>query len=143
MKNVNIRIGNLKFGKATYIGKPPKFPTYHIDVIERNKHYDEFKKGYFTKVGLDKYRYTGPDKERRDWTCQYDKSCFENEEVAWACAAFEYNPDHEVYELNFFRWHELIASKFDEANINLLPLLLAINASGVFDSENLVPDEVK
>ena len=137
MKNVQIRIGNLKFGKATYIGEEPEMPAYHIDVIERNENYFYFKKGYFIEDDQQPghYRYNGPNEQKREWTCLYDKSCFENEEYSWAVAAFEYNKRENCYELNLFRWSELLDDKYAQHREDFWKLLKAINDSGIFDEQ--------
>ena len=136
MKNVKIRIGNLRFGVAPYLGgNVPEFPVYHIDVVEKNQDYFDFQKGYFVedKKEPGQYRYNGPDEEKRKWSGLYDKSCFQNEECAWAVAECKYNEEDNVYELNFFRWRELLDPKYIEHRKDFWRMLAAINESGIFD----------
>lgn len=134
MKNVQIRIGNLKFGEATYVGEKPEFPVYFIDVVEKNRDYEDFKKGYFVEDEKEPgmYHYNGPD-EKRKWIGLYDKSCFQNEECAWAVAECRYNEQDNVYEMNFFRWRELLDPKYVEHRKDFWRMLAAINESGIFD----------
>lgn len=134
MKNVKIRIGNLKFGEATYVGEKPEFPAYLIDVVEKNRDYEDFKKGYFVEDEKEPgmYHYNGPD-EKRKWIGLYDKSCFENEEVSWAIAAFHYNKKDNTYELDFFRWNDFLEDKYKEHREDFWRLLRAIDESGIFE----------
>ena len=136
MKTVKIRIGNLKFGEATYVGNAPEHPVYLIDVIEKNQDYFDFKRGYFVedKEQPEHYRYNGPDEKRKEWTCLYDKSCFVNEEVSWAIAAFHYNEKNNCYELDFFRWNEFLDEKYKEHREDFWRLLKAIDEFGIFES---------
>lgn len=145
MKNVKIRIGNMKFGEACYIGdKAPAFPTYLIDVVEPNTYFYEFKKGYYKPDPEEKgyYRYVGPDEERRKFSCRYEKSCFEGTECSWAVAAFRYNENANCYELDFFRWREFLNEKYEEHRKDFYKLLQAISDSEIFDYDNIKPNEV-
>lgn len=145
MKNVKIRIGNLKFGKATYLGgKSPAFPAYLIDVIEPNNFFFEFKKGYYEQDPNEKdyYRYVGPDEVRKTFTCKYHKSCFKGMESSWAIAAFRYDEQHGTYDLDFFRWETFAESKYDGFRDDFWKMLKTISDSGIFDPDNIKPDEV-
>ena len=145
MKNVEIRIGNLKFGKATYLGgKSPAFPAYLIDVVEPNTFYFDFKKGYFEQDPNEKdnYLYVGPDETRKAFTCKYHKSCFKNKESSWAVASFNYNEKEERYDLDFFRWETFIDKQYDSLRNDFWKMLMAISETGIFDPDNIKSDEV-
>ena len=134
MKKVKIRIGNMQFGVATYVGDAPEHPAYLIDVVEKNQDYFDFKNGLFVEDEKEPgmYRYNGPD-EKRQWLGLYDKSCFEHEEVSWAVAAFHYNEKNNRYELDFFRWNEFLDEKYKEHREDFWRILRTIDESGIFD----------
>jgi len=144
MKNVKIRIGNLKFGQACYLGGKPKYPSYHIDVIEPNSYYYEFQKGYFEPIPdiPDHFRYVGPNEDRRNLNSTYEKSCFEGKENSWAIAQFNYNPEDGSYDFDFFRWNEFLDKKLESYREDFWKLLKAIDDSGIFEYDNIEPDEV-
>lgn len=139
MKNVKIRIGNLKFGEAVYLGPKPEHPSFHIDVIEKNQDYFDFQKGYFVedKERPGEYHYNGPDEERKKWAAQtyHNKACFENPETCWAVASFDYNEKEKAYDLNFFRWDSFLDDVYKEHREDFWRLLKAINESGIFEEQ--------
>lgn len=142
MKDINIQIENLRFGKAYYLCKPPKFPSYHINIVEHNDLYDAFKRGeYALEEGNNtSYVYVGPDEEHRKWSSHYDESCFKSETSEYAVAAFQYNEHEQRYELNVFRWNELLDLKDDSILENFWKLVKMVNASGIFEYDNIKPD---
>lgn len=94
MKPKNRRINNLMFRPATYLGEPPKNPSWHIDRFYPNPHYgkeDEYiyhEEGYCTdpKYG-DFYRIS--------------EGCFKHPESCCSIASFEYDSHEPCWELKF------------------------------------------
>ena len=87
------RIGNLMFRKATYLGKEPEFPSWHIDFFYPNPNYG--KESEYIKLG-DYYI------KDANSICpiHYHKDCFKHKESCYAIAHF--TRDNEgYYELGF------------------------------------------
>lgn len=87
------RINNLAFEKASYLGKEPSYPSWHIDYWYSNGYYGEEKN--FIKVNKDYYAY--PDMPN----CKVSVNCFKHKECSVAICTFVYNEKEECYELEF------------------------------------------
>lgn len=92
--NKSLRIKNLQFRKATYLGEEPKHPSYHIDKWVPNRYYK--KEDEYIKEGN---YYTYADPLYRN--CRIHKDCFKNPEVCYGIAAFVYDDHEGFYELQF------------------------------------------
>lgn len=86
-----IRINNISFNKATYLGEPPEHISYHINRWFPNEYYN--KESEFTKVDSDFYCYPN------NQNYKIHKDCFKNKECSYAIASFDYNSG--IYELHF------------------------------------------
>ncbi len=86
-----MRIKNLEFKKATYLGEEPEYPSYHINLWEKNCYYGN----------EDKYIKDGNyyiDSEYSNF--RIHKDCFKNPEYCFAIASFDYDSEG-FYELHF------------------------------------------
>ena len=86
------RIGNLMFRKATYLGKEPEFPSWHIDFFYPNSYYG--KESEYTKEG-DYYV-----SKNTEFPIRYHKNCFMHKESCYSIAYFERHKEG-FYELKF------------------------------------------
>lgn len=87
------RIGDLAFNKATYIGKEPKNPSYHIDCYYPNDYYG--KEEEFTKI--DNEFYVNP----KYPNYKIHENCFKHKEISIAIASFAYDKKEEYYEFGY------------------------------------------
>lgn len=88
-----MRIKNLEFREASYLGSPPEYIGYHIDKWEPNGYYQ--RESEFTRLNSEYYCY--PDNHY----CKVHRNCFKHPEVSYAIASFHYNEHEECYELEF------------------------------------------
>lgn len=88
-----LRIKNLEFRKATYLGEEPEHPSYHIDKWENNHHYKQQDK--YVKEGN---YYVDPNSEIPYYI---HKNCFKHKETCYAIASFDYDTHEGMYYLNF------------------------------------------
>lgn len=103
-EKINKRIGNLQLRKATYLGKAPERPSYHIEKWEPNGYYGNEEK--FIDEG-DYYRH--PDDA---YMCvRIHKSCFKHPETCYSIASFEWDDHEAIYELHFIGDRPLYLSK--------------------------------
>ena len=90
---VKIRIGNLELRKASYLGKEPKVPAYHINKWVPNEHYKQQRKyikdGDFYKPKNSEFQY------------RIHKNCFKNPESCYSIATFCYDEKEEYYEFSY------------------------------------------
>lgn len=88
----NLRIGNIEFRPASYLGNTPEFPDWHIDFWYKNPQYG--KESGYTRIG-DYYV-----KKDELYPVRYHKSCFKNKETCYSVASL--SRDNEgYYELHF------------------------------------------
>ena len=87
-----VRIENLEFKKASYLGSEPEFPSYHIDFWVKNKYYG--KEHEYLQDG-DFF------KRSEDSIFKIHKSCFINPETCFAIASFTHNLDYDYYDFSF------------------------------------------
>ena len=86
------RLGNLMFGKATYLGEEPEFPSWHIDFFYPNPCYG--KESEYIKEG-DYYK-----DARKPFPVRYHKDCFKHKESCYSIASFIRDREG-FYELSF------------------------------------------
>ena len=98
------RVGNLMFRKATYLGKEPDFPSWHIDLFYPNPKYG--KESEYVKKG-DFYV-----KDITNPSIRYHKDCFKGKELCYAIASFCRDKEG-FYELNFIADRPLELNKTD------------------------------
>lgn len=99
----SLRINNLQFRPATYLGNTPPFPSWRIDYFYPNALYG--KENEFEKDG-DFYV------KRTPYSIRYHKSCFTSKESCFSVAAF--NRDNKgYYELSFIGDRPLNLNKAD------------------------------
>ena len=87
------RIGNLMFRKATYLGKEPEFPSWHIDFFYPNSYYG--KENKYTKEGDYYVKDTNTPSSIR-----IHKNCFKHKESCYTTARFSRDKEG-FYELSF------------------------------------------
>lgn len=87
-----MRIANLEFKEAYYIGSKPDKPSYHINKWECNPYY-----GNEDKYIREKDYYKHPDIEH----FSIHKSCFKNPETSHAVGCFYYDKHEECYNFEF------------------------------------------
>lgn len=100
----SLRIGNVCFRKATYLGNEPEFPSWHIDFFYPNPYYgkeNEYKKDgdYYIKVNV-------------AHPINIHKNCFKHKETCYAIASFIRDKEG-YYELSFIGDRPLNLSKTD------------------------------
>ena len=91
---INKRIGALQLRKASYLGKEPEHPSFHINKWEPNSYYGN--EHMFVDMG-DYYTY--PDDKYA--SIHISKGCFKHPETSYAVASFDWNDREEAYELRF------------------------------------------
>lgn len=91
---IDKRIGALQLRKASYLGKEPEHPSYHINKWEVNTYYGN--EHMFINEG-DYYRY--PDDKYI--SIRINKSCFKHPETSYAVASLEWDDHEGTYELRF------------------------------------------
>ena len=87
-----MRIKNLEFRKATYIGEEPEHPSYHINKWEPNMYY-----GNEDKYIKDGEYYKNPEIPH----FRIHKGCFKNTETCYAIACFYWDNKEECYNFEF------------------------------------------
>lgn len=93
-KNIEpCRVGNLAFNKATYLGKEPKYVSWHIDYWYPNSYYG--KETEYTKIDGGYY----VDPNIPNW--RISEGCFKYKECSLAICSFDYNEHEGNYELKF------------------------------------------
>lgn len=97
-----LRIGNLMFRKATYLGKKPEFSIWHIDLFYPNPQYG--KENEYVKKG-DFYVKPGD-----PYPIRYHKGCFMHKESCYSIASFIRNEDG-CYEFSFIEDRPLNLNK--------------------------------
>ena len=100
----SLRIGNVCFRKATYLGNEPEFPSWHIDFFYPNPYYgkeNEYKKDgdYYIKVNV-------------EYPINIHKDCFKHKETCYAIASFIRDKEG-YYELSFIGDRPLNLNKTD------------------------------
>lgn len=88
-----MRINNLEFRQASYIGEPPKNPNWEICLWQPNQYYG--KEDMF--IEQDDYYYYPDDKYN---FVKIHKSCFQNPETAFTIGTFRYDSEG-FYEFHF------------------------------------------
>lgn len=88
----SLRIKNLEFKKASYLGPEPEVPSYHINFWSKNEYYG--KEHEYLQDG-DFF------KRSKDSICKIHKSCFTNPETCFAIASFTYDLDYTYYNFSF------------------------------------------
>lgn len=88
----SLRVGNLMFRKAAYLGREPEFPVWHIDLFYPNPQYGKEKEyvkrdDFYVKPG-DPY------------SIRYHQDCFKHKESCYSIASFE-RDEEGYYELKF------------------------------------------
>lgn len=111
MKPKNYRINNLMFRPATYLGDPPKHPSWSIDKFVPNKYFGKESEYTYHEDGY----YTDPEWEAQGIHCKISKDCFKHPETCYSIASFEYDPSEPCWELKFIGNRPMYLSE-DERN---------------------------
>lgn len=89
-----LRIQNLEFREASYLGEKPKHPSWNIYKWEPNGYYGN--EHLYIKDG-DYYKY----KEPEYGNCRIHKNCFKNKETRYSIASFYWDDHEECFNFEF------------------------------------------